>query len=430
MSFEMDFITQQRYDPGLLVTGVSFRTVGVEWREKLAQRAPQPQDVADSIVRAGLAREAAVLSTCNRFEIVSSGGDGGGLKAFFESLVDLPPQAASILYQLKDAAAVRHLYRVSASLDSMVVGEAQILGQVKQAYQQAVARGCVGSHLHHLFQSAFHIAKRVRSHTDVASHGVSLSYVAVRLAQQIFANLAQVAVVIVGSGEMAELAALHLCSQGCKNIIVANRTVERAAGLAERFGGLAVSLSDLDRVIDSADIVIGSISIDRPILTRSGLVSRSSKKPLFLIDLGMPRNFAPDLTDIDNIYLYNIDDLASVAAANQSLRESAAKDAEMVIEYGLMQFERWRRKLKVQPELVDLRLTVEEICRGELENALEGVGAEPNQELIRRISGAISQKVNHELTRLLERQNGIESPHHEGVPFVLVPATKKSVVGE
>jgi glutamyl-tRNA reductase len=228
---------------------------------------------------------------------------------------------------------------------------------------------------------------------------------------------------------MAELAALHLCAQGCKNIIVANRTVERAAGLAERFGGLAVSLSDLDRVIDSADIVIGSISIDRPILTRSSLVSRSSGKPLFLIDLGVPRNFAPDLAEIDNVYLYNIDDLASVASANRALRESAARDAEIVIEYGLMQFERWRRKLEVQPEVVDLRRAVELICRGELEKALSGQASRVNSESIQAISATLSQKINHELTRLLERQNGIESLDHEGAPFVLVPTTKSNSSG-
>ncbi|MFO0415912.1 MAG: glutamyl-tRNA reductase, partial [Pseudomonadota bacterium] len=238
------------YEPNLLVTGVSFRTLSIEWRERLAQRAPQPESIADALIKRGLAKEAAVLSTCNRFEIVSVGGDGGGIKAFFESLLELPPEITDILYQYRDATAVRHLYRVSSSLDSMVLGEAQILGQVKRAYQQAVRGGSVGAHLHHLFQSAFHVAKRVRAHTDIAAHGVSLSYVAVRLAQQIFSDLANTSVVVIGSGEMAELAALHLCTHGCRKIVVANRTLERAAQLAERFGGLAVSLEDIDRVLD------------------------------------------------------------------------------------------------------------------------------------------------------------------------------------
>lgn len=416
---------RQGYDPQLLVTGVSFRTLGIELRERIAQRTPRPEVIADRLIKTGLAREAAVLSTCNRFEVVSVGGDGGGIRQFFESLVELPQLVGQeSLYQYQDAAAVRHLYRVSSSLDSMVVGEAQILGQVKKAYQQAVEIGSVGAHLHHLFQSAFHVAKRVRSHTDVASYGVSVSYVAVRLAQQIFADLSDSSVVIVGSGEMAELAALHLCSHGCRRIIVANRTVERAAQLAERFGGMAVALSDLDRVLDTADIVIGSISIDRPIMTRAAVESRGSRKPLFLIDLGVPRNFAQELAEIDNVYLYNIDDLASVAAENRALRESAAKEAEVVIEYGLLQFERWRAKLAAQPEVVDLRLAIERICQSEIAKGMQTSRSRVEPEAVNRMAHAISQKVSHELITVLERQKGIETPDREAAPFILVPSGK------
>jgi glutamyl-tRNA reductase len=413
---------QTPYDPSVLVTGVSYKTLSLEWREKLTQLAPQPELIAESLVKQGVATEAAVLSTCNRFEIVSVGGEGGGIKTFFESLLGAPCNLREALYQYRDATAVRHLYRVSSSLDSMVLGEAQILGQVKRAYQQAVQLGSVGSHLHHLFQSAFHVAKKVRSHTEVSSHGVSLSYVAVRLAQQIFADLSQVSVVVIGSGEMAELAVLHLCSHGCNKIVVANRTLERAAALAERFGGLAVSLGDLDRVLDTADIVIGSISIDRPVVTTSGLTARRAGRPLFLIDLGVPRNFAPDLAKIDDVYLYNIDDLAAVAAENRALREAAAKDAEIVIEYGLMQFERWRKKIAVQPELVDLRLAVERICGEIVAEGLAGKLAGTEKQLAAQIAYAISQKISHELTEVFERQRGIESlGDAETAPFVLVP---------
>jgi glutamyl-tRNA reductase len=417
-------VSSGSYEPNVLVTGISFRTIGIEIREKIAQRNPQPELLAQRVVESGLAREAAVVSTCNRFEIVSVGGDGGGIRAFFESLLELPKSEHETLYQYCDAAAVRHLYRVSSSLDSMVLGEAQILGQVKKAYRQAVELGSVGAHLHHLFQSAFHVAKRVRSHTDVASYGVSLSYVAVRLAQQIFADLSNTSVVIVGSGEMAELAALHLCSHGCKRIIVANRTVERAAQLAERFGGLAVALSDLDRVLDGADIVIGSISIDRPIVNRSSVASRSSSKPLFLIDLGVPRNFAQDLAEIDNVYLYNIDDLAAVAAENKALRESAAKDAEVVIDYGLLQFERWRAKIAARPEIVDLRAAIERICQDEVAKAISSNVPEVREDIALRVAYAISQKVSHELTSLLERQRGIDTPGSESAPFTILPSGK------
>ncbi len=413
---------QACYNPHVLVTGVSYRTLSVEWREKLAQIAPQPERLAHTLVTQGVAAEAAAISTCNRFEIVSVGGDGGGIKAFFESLLGSSTVTNEALYQYRDATAVRHLYRVSSSLDSMVLGEAQILGQVKRAYQQAVAQGSVGSHLHHLFQSAFHVAKKVRANTEISSHGVSLSYVAVRLAQRIFADLSQVSVVVVGSGEMAELAVLHLCSHGCSRIVVANRTLERAAALAERFGGLAVSLSDLDRVIEHADIVIGSLSIDRPILTTASIGARRRGRPLFLIDLGVPRNFATDLAQVDDVYLYNIDDLAAVAAENRALREAAAKDAEIVIDYGLMQFERWQKKIAHQPEIVDLRLAVERICEQGIADALAGRLTETDSGLKAEITRSISQKISHELISLFERQMGIAALNDsEQAPFVLVP---------
>ncbi len=410
------------YNPSVLVTGVSFRTLTLEWREKLAQMAPQPERLAHTLVTQGVAAEAAVLSTCNRFEVVSIGGDGGGIRAFFNALLGNSHVAKEALYQLSDATAVKHLYRVSSSLDSMVIGEAQILGQVKRAYQQAVAQGSVGSHLHHLFQSAFNVAKKVRFHTDISGHGISLSYVAVRLAQRIFADLSKVSVVVVGSGEMAELAVLHLCSHGCSTIVVANRTFERAAALAERFGGLAVSLGDLDRVIDNADIVIGSLSIDRPILTTSGIGARRRGRPLFLIDLGVPRNFATDLAHVDDVYLYNIDDLAAVAAENRALREAAAKDAEIVIDYGLMQFERWQKKIALQPEIVDLRRAVERICTQGISEGLAGRLEDSDSSLKAEVARTISQKISHELVTLFERQMGIgRSSDADEPPFVLVP---------
>lgn len=420
MSSSAAIVAPASYEPAVIVTGVSFRTLDVAGREVLARKAPEPEKLAQRLVQEGLACEAAVISTCNRFEIVSVGGEGGGIRAFFSSLLEAHASNEEVLYQLHDQRAVRHIYRVSSSLDSMVLGEAQILGQVKQAYRRAVEAGSVGSHLHHLFQSAFNVAKRVRAHTDISQHGVSVSYVAVRLAQQIFSDLSKTSVLIIGSGEMAELAALHLCSHGCSRIVVANRTVERAAELAERFGGAAVALGDVDRVIDQADIVIGSIAIDRPILSAASLRSRGRDKPLFLIDLGLPRNFAPEITERDSVYLYNIDDLAGIASENRALREAAAKEAELVIEYGLLQFERWRTKLASRPEIVDLRAKVEAICAAEvarhLGRAANGVDLE-----VEKLSHAISQKLAHELTTLVERQAEVHGDEDGRPPFLVLP---------
>lgn len=424
--------TQLVYDPSVLITGVNYRTLDLEGREGLARLAPRPELIAETLVKRGVVKEAAVLSTCNRFEIVSIGGDGGGVQAFFEELLraNLSLSNGSLalndsLYQYRDALAVRHLYRVSSSLDSMVLGEAQILGQVKRSYQQAVDIGSVGSHLHHLFQSAFRVAKRVRSHTEIGAHGVSLSYVAVRLAQQIFSDLSKLSVVVIGSGEMAELAVLHLCAHGCSKIVVANRTLERAAALAERFGGMAVSLSDLDRVLGSADIVIGSISIDRPLITAKGVAERPKGRPLFLIDLGVPRNFSSELGEIDSVYLYNIDDLASVALENRGLREAAAKEAGVVIEYGLAQFERWRRKIALNPEVVDLRLAVNQICSDVIGGYVAKLGA---QGIAEDVVSSIGQRINHRITELLLRQKGALSCENDddfSPPFLVVGGGKE-----
>lgn len=413
--------THEAYEPRVVLTGVSYKTLNVDGRERFARAIPVPELLAERVVREGLATEAAVISTCNRFEIVSVGGEGGGIRAFFESLVGSATNPQDMLYQYLDDSAVRHLYRVSASLDSMILGEAQILGQVKNAYHRAIEVGSVGAHLHHLFQSAFNVAKKVRAHTDISQHGVSVSYVAVRLAEQIFSDLANTTVLILGSGEMAELAALHLCSRGCRRIIVANRTVEKAAELAERFGGSAVSLADVDRVLDQADIVIGSISIDKPILNRSALRARRGDRPLFLIDLGVPRNFAPDLAELDSVYLYNIDDLAGIADENKALREAAAQDAELIIEYGLAQFERWRCKRVAQSEIVDLRASVREICAKEVSRLMTArveVADDVARQVAEQLAHAISQKIGHELTKLVEHRIKGES---ESAPLIIVP---------
>jgi glutamyl-tRNA reductase len=402
---------------------VSFRTLDVAGRELLAQKAAQPAALGALLVHDGVAHEAAVISTCNRFEVVSAGGDADIIKEALRGYFGAALFIDSVVYQHCDEAAVQHVYRVAASLDSMVLGEAQILGQVKQAYRDAVAAKSVGPQLHHLFQSAFHVAKRVRSNTDVSQHGVSVSYVAVRLAQQIFSDLSDTAVLVVGSGEMAELAALHLRAQGCGKIVVANRTLERAAELAARFGGSAISLSDIARVIDEVDIVIGSIAIDRPIIGQQLIAARKRERALFLIDLGVPRNFAAELDEIDEVYLYNIDDLAVIAQENKALREVAAKEAELVIDYGLLQFERWRTRLLAKPELIDIRAKVQAICLAELTEALSAASEESKEEFARQTAYAISQKVAHELTEVLERQRGVAQDEDSVYPYLIVSHT-------
>jgi glutamyl-tRNA reductase len=250
--------------------------------------------------------------------------------------------------------------------------------------------------------------------------------VAVRLAEQIFGALKDTSVLIIGSGEMAELALLHLCTHGCKKMTVANRTVERAAELAERFGGAAISLSDVGSVLDDVDIVIGSIRIDHAILTRKALEARNRGKPLFLIDLGLPRNFAPDLSELDSVYLYNIDDLAHIADENKALRQAAAREAEVIVDYGLLQFERWRARIAANPEIVDLRGRVHAICSEEVSRIVSSVSGSVPADLSKQLAYAIGQKIAHELTELLEREKGVPGKEHDEhrSPFLIVTEGK------
>lgn len=406
------------------LTGVSFRTLGIEGREMLAGHGTTPGELARRIVDSGSATEAAVISTCNRFEVVTVGSEElVRPPSFFEELIGRPLPTET-LYHYRDGSAVKHLYRVAASLDSMVVGEQQILGQVKDAYRQAVRSGSVGAYLHHLFQSAFSIAKRVRSNTGVSQYGVSVSYVAVRLAQQIFGDLASQTVLVIGSGQMAELAVLHLCTHGCRRIVVANRTLSRATELADRFGGSAVSLDDLSKVLSQADIVIGSIAAEKAVVDVSHIQKMKRSNPIFFIDLGVPRNFSPNLANLDSVYLYNIDDLSAIAEETRGLREEAMKEADIIIDYGLVQFERWRQKVASQPEIIDFRSRVRSVCDSELRGILEAtMRSDEADRMLDELSHRISQKLSHDVTRVLAHDLTADD---DDVPSVIVvPDPKK-----
>lgn len=384
----------------IVIAGVSFRTLDLAGREAVAAQVGEPGLFAQSLISRGAAAEAVVVSTCNRLEVVCAGDRvRSSLEIFGETL----PQKS--IYELRNVDAVKHLYRVASSLDSMVVGETQILGQVKDAYQVAIRAGAVGSHLHHLFQSAFHVAKRVRSNTGVAQSGISVSFVAVKLAQQIFGDLSDRTALILGSGEMAELAALHLVSQGCKRLIVVNRTLERALELAERFGGSAVGLSELESVLPQAHIVIGSVTSDKAIIDPAMIRRMKRREPLFLIDLGLPRNFSPGLAEMDSVYLYNLDDLIEISSKNMTLREESRHEADIIIEHGLLQYERWLAKVRAAPEILDFRQQVRAVLEQELS---ESISLEPQElsDLAYRVSQKIGHRFTEALSRCLKREDG------------------------
>lgn len=393
---------RSQYPAVISVVGASFRTLGVEGREALARLSKSSDDLLSRIAfRCGI-REVVLLATCNRFEIVTAAEAGrtGGEDGLLQELRAILPAeiAAEALYHHRNRAAVEHLFRVASGLDSMALGEPQILGQVKDAYRASVERKLAGKTLHHLFQCAFRLAKRIREGTGIAERGISISYVAVTLARQIFGDLRERAALIVGSGRMAELAALHLRSHGCRSMIVANRTVERAAELALRIGGIAAPLEEITSLLPRVDMVIGSVETPKPVIDRATFESAPRLTPLFLIDMGMPRNFSPQVAEVENVYLYNIDDLAGIVDENRALREEAAREAELMIEYGVFQFERWLERLAVEPTVVALRSRVHEICKGELTRYLNGFP----EERVDQAAYAISQKISHELTTVVK----------------------------
>lgn len=410
------------YGDGYTVVGASYRTLAIAERERFGVETLSSAESLKALMGACGLREAAILSTCNRYEVVAVGAEAQG-EAGQQRIVDFLLRRigdgvnAGDFYTLKNAAAVRHLFRVAASLDSMVVGEAQILGQVKRAYESAVAAGGAGKYLHHLFQFAFSLAKKVRANTGIAQRGVSMSYVAVRLAEQIVGSLNERSVLVIGSGEMAELTVLHLKSHGCREIIVANRTLERAFELANKVSGSAIALSDIDRVLGSVDIVVSSISIDRPVLVTRQLERAKRSKSLFLLDLGVPRNFAADLAELDDVYLYNIDDLGRIVDQNLSLREAAAKEGELIVEYGLYQFEHWLAKVAAEGAIVSLRQKVERVCETEIERVLgEQLPADERAHAVQQLSHRISQKLAHDLTEL-----ALQSPEGKLDPLAVLP---------
>lgn len=358
------------YGAGLHLIGVNHKTLPLHDREVLARSISDRNRFINALLQEPAIEEAAMLSTCNRLELLAVGCNASHHAAHLLKDNLKGAYRKGCIYELHNADAVRHFFRVSAGLDSMIIGECQILGQVKDAYREAVASRTVGPYLHRLFQYAFKVAKKTRTASGIGRHSVSLSYLAVQLARQILGALEGRSVMVIGAGKMGELAAIHLRAQGCRDLIVANRTVENARDLARRIGADAVALSDLEKWLEHVDAVIGSAASPRYLIEPHMLKRVRRSKPLFLIDLGMPPNFSPDLPEKDHVYLYTLDELADVIDRNRELREEAARDAEVIIEYGLQQFESWLKKWSAARAMRARRGIVEEACAAELQRGL------------------------------------------------------------
>lgn len=358
----------------LLVTGLNHRNALVELREQVAITAEDMPGALASLKAWPGVREAMILSTCNRVELFVTHGDTvPDLVAF---LAGRFPQSAkqlrTHLYEHRGAEAVRHLFRVACSLDSMVVGEPQILGQVKDAFASARANKVVGAELERLLQSAFSVAKRVRTETAIGSSSVSIASVAVDLALKIFGSLAGKRVLLVGAGKMGELAARHLLAQGASSITVTNRTLARAERLAQSFGGKVLPYEDLLARADQADILITSTGSHEFVFRREDgakLLQRRRGRPMIFIDIAVPRDVDPEMNRIDGVFLYDIDDLQSVASANLADRSREAASAERLVQLEVEQFSRQMQVLDAVPTLRALQGSIEAMRQAELRRA-------------------------------------------------------------
>ncbi len=403
----------------LLLSGVNHHSAPLALRERFAVDEPAPW--LEKLTRDGVLEEAVLLSTCNRVEVIATTRNHEAalhrLSHFFlrELGADIEPApAASVLYHHVDRDAVRHLFRVASSLDSMVVGEPQILGQVKDAYRAASESGSSGAILNRLFANAFKVAKRVRSETGIASRPVSVARVGVDLARQIFDELHDKRVLLVGAGEMIELALEALREAGLRHARVANRTRERAEELAGRYGGSAHGLDELPVLLEESDIVLASLAVDTPVLDRALFEGsrRGRRDPVFAIDLGVPRNVARDVADLPSVYLYDMDDLSEVAESNSAERRREAGRAERIVDDGAQRFDGWLAALRAAPTIRRLRARAEAVRAEELEKALRKLSlGEAERGVVEALSVAIVNKVLHapvsRLRTQAERDEGL-----------------------
>jgi glutamyl-tRNA reductase len=355
----------------ILLTGLNHKTAPVELRERLAIAPEKLADETQALLLHPGIREGLILSTCNRVELlICHEDDDPGLAAYLNRHFAVDTQVLEPhLYEYRDAEAVRHLFRVASSLDSMVVGEPQILGQVKESYTVARSVGAVGPGLERLLQSTFAAAKKVRTETQIGASSVSIASVAVDLARKIFGSLEGKRVLLVGAGKMSELAARHLMQQGAGSLLIANRTQERAVRLAQKFDGHVIRFEDLYARADEADILITS-SGSTEFLIRTPhaqqFLHRRRNRPMFLIDIAVPRDVDPKINRLEGIFLYDIDDLQSVAASNLADRGGEALRAEAILEQEVIRYQRRMETLDVVPALVDLQAAAEEIRQAEM----------------------------------------------------------------
>lgn len=382
--------------------GVNHNSAPVEVRERLAISEEQLPDAIRVLVQQPGVEEGLVISTCNRMELLtSSNGQPSDLRGFFRMYFGMSADSLnSHFYEFKQRDVVRHVFRVASSLDSMVVGEPQILGQVKEAYAVARGLGAVHSSLDILLSRAFAVAKRVRNETAIGSSSVSISSVAVQLAEKIFGSLNGTTVYVVGGGKMAELAARRLMANGVAKIFFSNRTNERALQMAEAFGGEAVLFEQLHQTADRADIVLTSTGASEFLFRREQgerFLARRRNRPMFFIDISVPRNVDPEMNRLDGMFVYDIDDLQAVASGNTAERQKEAERAEEIVEVEVERFASRMKSLAVVPTILSLQEQCEMIRQAEMDRIRGKLGKlSPEQEAaIEGMTRGIVNKLLH-----------------------------------
>jgi glutamyl-tRNA reductase len=399
----------------LLALGVSHKTAPVAVRERLAFSDPEARRFLDEIVP-DAAQEAVVISTCNRteFYVVASDpvqAEAAVLTALARRADIRPTELAEVMYFPRNCDAARQLYRVASGLESMIIGEAEVQGQVRRAYEAALAADTTGPLTNRLFTAALQTGRRVRSETSIGAGRTSVSTVAVDLAKDVVGHLADREVLIIGAGETSELTAQALATEGVSTIFVANRHADRARSLAERFGGTVLSLDHLPTQLETADIVVASTSSPHPIVTADALaevVRARGGKPIVLIDLAVPRDIDPECADLPGVSVYDMDDLQAVVARNLEVRSEEALLAERVVEDEIQRFAKWLGQLDVVPTVAALRRRSDEIVAGVLaENATRWESmSDQDRERVEKLARTVAQRLLHEPTLRMKAAGG------------------------
>lgn len=404
----------------ITIIGLNHKTAPIAVRELIFTGCSEEKNLISQLMATNGVQEAMFISTCNRIEIVVCiDGQPQTIQALRDFLAKRGGLSAeemeNSLYVHENEKAVRHLFRVAASLDSLVMGEAQILGQVKDAYREALAAGSVGAKLNRLSHRAFRTAKRVRAETAIAANPVSVSYAAVELAKKIFGSLAGKKILLVGAGEMAELTGTHLIGNGAEEIMIANRSPAQAMELAEKFHGSAVSFSAMPEKLAQSDVVISSTGAPYYIIS-ADLIKRTMQQRknrlLFLIDIAVPRDIEPRAGNIENVYLYNIDNLQDIVDSNMKIRRQEALKAESIVEEEVNKYTDWVKELDAVPTIVLLKTKAQAIVQAEMaksESWLHNLKPEERQKVEVLINSVVNKVLHNPVASLKEESSEFDS---------------------